>query len=670
MMRRFTFLLRLGLTLGAVGIALVGGHAQAQNAPPHVPGRILVQFNPRATAEQVRSLVAAGNTRDAGEIPHTSFHILQLPPQASETAMARAFAQRPEVAFAELDEIRKPDAVPNDPGYGNQWHLPKISAPAAWDTATGSSSVIIAILDTGCDPTHPDLAPKYVPGWNFYDGTSNTSDVYGHGTATAGTATAYANNGNGIASVAWNCKIMPIRISDVNGYASFSTAASGLTWAADHGARVANISYQMTNSSAISSAAQYFMSKGGVVTISAGNYSTVHTNADNPYVLTVDATDSSDNLASWSDSGADVDIAAPGVDIYTTCNGGGYGSWSGTSFSAPIVAGVAALVISANPALTGAQVQDILKSSSDDLGAPGWDLTYGAGRVNAARAVAAAVAAVTTSNTAPTIAKLAAASANPVTGKTVGLSVLGADDGGEASLIYTWSATGPAAVSFSANGSNAAKSTTATFSQAGSYNFTVTVKDAGGLNATSSVSVTVSQTATTVAVTPGSATDAVNSPKQFSRMVKDQFGTALSAQPACTWTVSGGGTIDATGLFMAGPTPGGPFNVMASAGVVGMATVTVTPPADTNPPTALITSPYGGKVSGTITVIVGVSDDVGVVKVELYVDGKLASTDTASPWSFSLNTNKWKSGTSHTLLAKAYDAAGNVGVSGIVAVTK
>jgi subtilisin family serine protease len=770
MMRRFTFLLRLGLTLGAVGIALVGGHAQAQNAPPHVPGRILVQFNPRVTAEQVRSLVAAGNTRDAGEIPHTGVHVLQLPPQASEVAMARAFAARPEVSFAELDVVMRPaqagSVTPNDSYCPYEWHLTKISAPTAWATSTGSSAVVIAILDTGCDPTHPDLQPKYVPGWNFYDNNSNTSDVFGHGTAVAGQAAACTNNGTGVASVAWGCKIMPIRISDTSGIASFSTAASALTWAADHGARVANLSYQMSDSSAIASAAQYMESKGGVTTIAAGNNGTFDTTTDNPYVLTVSATDSTDTICSWSNTGNNVDISAPGSGIYTTTNGGGYGSGTGTSASAPIVAGVAALVLSVNPNLTGVQTRSLIEQSVDLVGgATGWTPQYGYGRVNAAKAVSLALAGgtadtmpptisitspangatvagtisiqasasdnvgvnsvafyldsamtpfatVTASpysaswnsttvangshtitatakdaagnsasasisltvsnavNRAPTVATAAAASANPVTGTTVTLTVLGADDGSEANLTYTWTAAGPAAVTFSANGTNAAKSTTATFAQAGAYSFTVTLKDAGGLTMNSAVSVTVSQTATTVAVSPGSATAAVNSPKQFSRTVKDQFGTALSAQPACTWTVSGGGTIDATGLFMAGSIAGGPFNVMATAGVMGMATVTITPPADTNPPTALITSPYGGNISGNITVTVGVSDDVGVVKVELWVDGKLTATDTASPWSFNLNTNKWKSGSSHTLLAKAYDAAGNVGTSGIVTVSK
>ena len=209
--------------------------AAAQN-PSHVPGRILVQFKPTATAEQVRSAVSAANAQLLGEIPHSGVKVLKLSANASEAAVAAAFGKRAEIAFAKLDERRQPDATPSDPSYASQWHLPKIAAPTAWDTTTGSTSVIVAICDTGCDPTHPDLASRYVAGWNFYDNNNNTADVYGHGTATAGTAAAAGNNGAGGSGVAWNCKIMPCRISGTYGYATYSAAASALTWAADHGA--------------------------------------------------------------------------------------------------------------------------------------------------------------------------------------------------------------------------------------------------------------------------------------------------------------------------------------------------------------------------------------------------------------------------------------------------
>jgi thermitase len=484
-------------TIGALSMLVaVGSTAHAQKPPAFVAGRLLVRFQPMATADQVRSVVAAAKARDTGSIPRIGVHILQLPAGASETAMARAFAQRPEVVFAELDEKRKPDATPNDPGYSSEWHLPKINANAAWDKTVGSTGVTIAILDTGVDGTHPDLAPKMVAGWNFYDNNSNTSDVYGHGTATAGTATACSNNGNGVASIAWNCMLMPIRITDTSGYALYSTAASALTWAADHGARVANLSFQMSDSAAVSSAAQYFQGKGGVVTISAGNYSTISTSADNPYVLTVSATDGNDALASWSNTGSNIDLAAPGVGIYTTCNGGGYGSWSGTSFSAPIVAGVAALVLSANPSLSGAQARDILMKSADDLGTLGWDPQYGAGRVNAANAVAMALSSTGPDTTPPT-----ASFTNPANGSIVA--------GNVAVQVNANDNVAVASVALALDNTTVATLTSAPYTFAwntlrvanGMHTLTATASDAAGNQAVLSIAVTVGNAADTTAPT-------------------------------------------------------------------------------------------------------------------------------------------------------------------------
>lgn len=369
-----------------------------------VPGRVLVKFRPSVGLDHARQIIAALGARDADELPQSGVFVLDLPAQADEAAFANALQNRPEVEFAELDRIVRPaDVLPNDPWFANwEGHLRRIQAPAAWSTTVGSSNVIIAILDTGVDASHEDLAGKIVPGWNTYNNNSTTTDVSGHGTAVAGTAAAASNNGVGVASVCWSCQIMPIRVSDTTGYATYSSIAGGLTWAADHGARVANVSYIVSDSSAVTSAAQYFQSKGGVVTSSAGNYSTFSNSLDNPYILTVSATDQFDVIYSYSNTGKDIDVAAPG-DSFTTQMGGGYVSTGGTSYSAPIVAGVAALVMAANPQLSADQVQNIIKQSADDLGAPGWDPVYGSGRVNAARAVGMAAAGGTVDTVPPTV---------------------------------------------------------------------------------------------------------------------------------------------------------------------------------------------------------------------------------------------------------------------------
>ncbi len=204
-------------------------------------------------------------------------------------------------------------------------------------------------------------------------------------------------------------------------------------------------------------------------------------------------------------------------------------------------------------------------------------------------------------NAAPTIATPAAASPSPVVGSATTLTALGADDGGEANLTYTWATTGtpPASVAFSANGTNAAKATTATFTKAGNYTFQVTVRDQGGLSATSTVAVTVNQTLTSIAVSPASASVNTSATQQFSATARDQFATSLSPQPTFTWTVSGGGSISGSGLFTAGASAGGPYTVTAQSGsITGTASVTVTQ-TNAAPTIATAASSNPSPVTGT-----------------------------------------------------------------------
>ena len=397
-----------------------------------VAGRLLVKFHDHVLPDHARQIIAALGARDVNEVPRIGVHILDLPDQASELAFAKAFGSRPEVEFAEFDQILPlQQMVPNDPLYDNpnSWSLMKINAPGGWSIETGSSNIIIAILDTGVEVTHPELASKIVPGWNIYNNNADTSDVYGHGTAVAGTAAASSNNSIGVASVAWGCRIMPIRISDNSGYGSYSNIASGLTWAADHGARVANISYNVSGSRTVSTAAKYFQGKAGVVASAAGNQGIACSSGDDPYILTVGATDSSDNLFYWSNMGNNLDLVAPGT-VYTTLLGGLYGVGGGTSFASPIVAGAAALVLSVNPNLTPGQVQNLLKGGADDLGEAGWDSNFGSGRVNVGQALSLALAAGSgVDTTSPSVSIMTPGEGALVTG-TVNVAVSTSDDTG------------------------------------------------------------------------------------------------------------------------------------------------------------------------------------------------------------------------------------------------
>ena len=205
----------------------------------------------------------------------------------------------------------------------------------------------------------------------------------------------------------------------------------------------------------------------------------------------------------------------------------------------------------------------------------------GPATITAASGSVVGSAAVTVTNAAPTVATPAAAAPGSVTGTSTTLSVLGADDGGTANLTYTWTVTaepaGAANPTYSANGTNGAKNTTATCSQAGSYTFLVTIADAGGLTATSSVSVTVLQTLSTIADSPPSVSLNLNVTQSFSAIGYDQFGAALAVQPSFTWAeASGVGSINASGLYTAGNVAGSATITAASGSVVGSAAVTVT----------------------------------------------------------------------------------------------
>ncbi|HEX8886348.1 MAG TPA: S8 family serine peptidase, partial [Noviherbaspirillum sp.] len=228
-------------------------------------------------------------------------------------------------------------------------------------------------------------------GYNFYDNNTNTDDVNGHGTAVAGVAAAATNNALGVAGVAGQARIMPVRVADANAYAYYSTIAKGVTYAADNGARVVNCSYGgVAGSSTIQSAAQYLKNKGGLMFVSAGNNGIDENITPTTTMIAVSATDQNDYRTSWSSYGNFVSMSAPGI-TYTTSRGGYYDNWQGTSFSSPLTAGVAALMMAAKPSLGSADIEKLMFSTAVDIGAAGRDIYYGYGRVNAAAAVQAAV---------------------------------------------------------------------------------------------------------------------------------------------------------------------------------------------------------------------------------------------------------------------------------------
>jgi hypothetical protein len=358
-------------------------------------------------------------------------HFVRLPAGVDAMQVAAAMARNPNVKFAQADILRKVEGIPNDPAYSSAWHLPKINTPQAWDRTQGDG-ITVAVCDSGVDPNHPDLVS--VPGYNFYDGNTDTRDVYGHGTKVAGAVAMAGNNGTGGAGVAYRTKIMPGRVTDTNGWGYDSAIANCITHAANNGARGAVVSFGgVCGSAIIQSAAKYMRDRGGVVVASSGNTGSQEYSGASDTMTCVGATDSSDARTSWSTFGDHVDLVAPGDGIYTTTNGGGYGGVSGTSFSAPVTLGVYALMMAANPTLTPAALDNALFSTAKDLGTAGKDMYHGHGRVDAYAAVAKAAGTAQTDTTPPVVALVAPIADAKLSG-IVAVDVTATDAGGVASV--------------------------------------------------------------------------------------------------------------------------------------------------------------------------------------------------------------------------------------------
>jgi hypothetical protein len=423
---RLAFVLALGLGAAAAAAAQPANPAGVHGAAGFAPGRILLMPRPGLPPQALDRIVAA-HAGKAHRVGRSGLHIVELP-AGSEAAAVQALSRHPHIKFAELDRRVAAGFAANDPYAGSEWHLARIGAGAAWDLAQGAG-VTIAILDSGVDGTHPDLAQRMVPGWNFIDNNANTADVNGHGTAVAGAAAASSNNALGVASVAGQARLMPLRIADANAYAYWSTVAQGLTWAADHGARVANISYVgVAGSSAVRSAAQYMKGKGGLVVVCAGNNGIDEAIAPTTSMIPVAATDAADALTSWSSYGQFVAMSAPGLDIWTTVRGGGYQAWWGTSLASPLTAGVLALMMSADPALPNTQIESLLYATALDLGASGRDARYGYGRLDAAAAVRAVAAGIRSADTQPPVVALMAPAPGATLAGLASIDVSASDD--------------------------------------------------------------------------------------------------------------------------------------------------------------------------------------------------------------------------------------------------
>jgi subtilisin family serine protease len=326
-------------------------------------------------------------------LAHGGVHALIVAEEQAEKVLA-ALARDPDIEYVERDPIGRAAFVPDAASVaaGNDWHLTKIQAPEAWTVTPGRTSTIVAVLDSGANAAHPDLAGRLLPAYNFVSDTSDTTDDFGHGTAVAGVVVAAGHNVLGIVGVAYGCSILPIKVMDANGFAAYSAIADGIYYAAEHGARVINISIAGNSpSSTLQDALNYAWSNDVVIVAAAGNNANdaLQYPAACDHVGAVSATEPDDSLAFFSSYGNFVAVSAPGDIIWTTQSdlSNPYGVWRGTSFASPVVAGIAALIASVKSSLVNSQIVAILEQNADDLGPAGYDPTFGFGRVNASRAV-------------------------------------------------------------------------------------------------------------------------------------------------------------------------------------------------------------------------------------------------------------------------------------------
>jgi subtilisin family serine protease len=305
------------------------------------------------------------------------------------------------------------ETIPNDPDFKYQYALlntgqlfrenpplegsagSDIKAAEAWDWTTGEGDVVIAVLDTGVAGGHEDLAGKMAAGYNFINDGPDAYDDHGHGTFVASIAAAQTDNGVGIAGVCWHARVMPIKCVRSSGAGSYLDIAAAIRFAADNGARVINLSLGGRSPSFIlEEACRYAFEKGCVIVGSAGNQGgpVIYPAGYDEYCLAVAATDAHDQVPAWSNYGPQVDVAAPGDEVrgawyspFAPQYLDRYGYKSGTSFSAPFVAGAAALLWAYKPFLTNAEVMELIKITADDVNAsvlPGVDERMGYGRIN------------------------------------------------------------------------------------------------------------------------------------------------------------------------------------------------------------------------------------------------------------------------------------------------
>jgi subtilisin family serine protease len=384
------------------------GGLSVQSASDSALSGILANYGQTELRQAYQGPRAAGQgfaVQSSADNPLPNWYVAEYARAVDVEDLVARLQNDPAVEYAEPVYICRPEEIqPNDPFYAQQDYLRQINAPSGWEIFTGSAAVKIAVIDSGVQLDHPDLREKILPGWDCLDEDNDPSpdpaySAYQHGTIVAGLAAAAGNNGQGVAGVDWRAKIIPLKVFGQNPRSGqYDVLANAIILAADLGADVINLSLSGPSFSQYEKEAVAYAASRGVILVAAmGN-----SNGDTPLdavrypaafaeVIAVGSVDSRNQLSGFSVRGRGaqtVELLAPGENIYSTYAGGSYASGgSGTSYAAPLVSGLAALLKGQNPQLRAGQIRQLLRDTSEDLGAAGYDPLYGFGLINVARAL-------------------------------------------------------------------------------------------------------------------------------------------------------------------------------------------------------------------------------------------------------------------------------------------
>lgn len=372
-------------------VSAVIGHAAPSNLPIEVnghlvhPRRLIVEMTGPSAAQSIRSLGA----KIVRRLPQIDRVVIEVATDKL-VGVQKMLTSKRGIGRVDWDGAAKLAYTPNDPYWGNQWHLRDIKVDTAWDLSLGSSEILVAVIDTGIDASHPDLVGNLWDnvdeianngvdddsdglidnkhGYDFAYDDGTPEDVYGHGTPCAGIVAAVGDNGIGISGIAPRAKVVALKTCVNEGYLYDSNNIPAYLWAADNGVKVFSMSYftDYDVTSAGGAAFDYVISKGVLPCAAAGNDAQIWNYYPGGYegVVAVAATDGGTSKAGFSNYGSWVDLAAPGSGLISTGVGGGYTGFGGTSGACPHIAGVAALIWGANPSLTAAQVRAAMEDTA------------------------------------------------------------------------------------------------------------------------------------------------------------------------------------------------------------------------------------------------------------------------------------------------------------------